>query len=183
MQNKPTITIPTEQECERLLTEVFNISESELNNARLVKTVAMRIGRDLKWLRDRGPNLSLIKAGSILSAITIGNDKDTKDGCAKLIELGYSNITEIVDQNKCPDFSEGSSVSEKEIIFIADKLVDEEELVSVVYKYDHAIEAVNNDPQKSADLKRKKTIALKIKSAIERETGKNLEELAIADND
>ncbi|OEU70769.1 MAG: metal-dependent phosphohydrolase [Desulfovibrio sp. S3730MH75] len=177
------MTIPTKQECERLLIEVFNISESELNNARLVKTVAMRIGRDLKWLRDRGPNLSLIKAGSLLSAITIASDKDAKDSCAKLIELGYSNIAEIMNANTSPDFSDGSSVSESEIIFIADKLVDEEELVSVVYKYDHAIEAVNNDPQKSADLERKKKIALKIKSAIERETGKNLEELAIADND
>ncbi|WP_235727686.1 metal-dependent phosphohydrolase [Maridesulfovibrio frigidus] len=183
MQNKTAITIPTEQECERLLTEVFNISENELNNARLVKTVAMRIGRDLKWLRDRGPNLNLIKAGSILSAITIGSNKEAKEECAKLKELGYPEIAEIADINNYLDFSDDFTVSEKGIIFIADKLVDDEELVSVVYKYDYAIENVKNDPLKVADLERKKIIALKIKSAIERETGKNLEELAIADND
>ncbi|MBI9112570.1 metal-dependent phosphohydrolase [Maridesulfovibrio ferrireducens] len=174
--------IPSEEECERLLTEVFKLPEDQLASARLVKTVALRIGRDLKWLRDSGPNISLIKAGALLCHVAGHGPNHDKLAGIKLRKLGYPEVADIADTHWELDFSEELPVSEKEIVFIATKLVEKDQIISVAYKYDFKIEAAKNNPQEVADLKRKKEIAMKIKTTIEHETEKNLEELAIAEN-
>ncbi|SMF17802.1 metal-dependent phosphohydrolase [Desulfovibrio gilichinskyi] len=174
--------IPNAEECERLLTEVFKLPADQLINAELICKVALRIGRDLKWLRDSGPYIALIRAGALLSHVAgHGPDHEQLAGAA-LRKLGYSEVATIVEAHRDLDFSGEQPVSEKEIVFIATKLVEKDQIISVAYKYDFKIEEAKDNPQEVADLKRKKEIAMKIKTALEHETEKNLEELAIADN-
>ena len=174
--------IPNAEECERLLTEVFKLPEDQLITARLINTVALRIGRDLKWLRDSGPNIALIRAAALLSHVAgHGPDHEQLAGAA-LRKLGYPEVADIVEAHWDLDFSGEQPVSEKEIVFIATKLVEKDQIISVAYKYNFKIEAAEDNPQEVTDLKRKKEIAMKIKTALERETEKNLEELAIAEN-
>ncbi len=173
--------IPTPEQCEKLLAS-HNTPETSVIHSRMVRDVARRIGRDLKWLRDRGPNLALITAGALLHDIAKGQEDHAAAGAALLREEGYPEVADIVGAHNDLEYSGKLPVTEKEIVFIADKLVKGDQMVTVIYMYDHKIEACGNDTQKAEDLMQRKETALRIKTAIEQETGKNLEELAIAED-
>ncbi|WP_415719696.1 HD domain-containing protein [Maridesulfovibrio sp.] len=173
--------IPTPEQCEGLLAS-HNTPETTVIHSRIVRDVARRIGRDLKWLRDRGPNLALISAGALLHDIAKGQEDHAAAGAAILREEGYAEVADIVAAHNDLEYSGELPVTEKEIVFIADKLVKGDQMVTVIYMYDHKIDACGNDTQKINNLKRRKETALRIKTSIEHETGKNLEELAIAED-
>ncbi|NDV28617.1 HD domain-containing protein [Desulfovibrio sp. JC010] len=173
--------IPTPDQCEQILAS-HNTPEATIIHSRMVRDVARSIGRDLKWLRDRGPNLAQITAAALLHDIAKGQADHAAAGAEILRGEGYDEVADIVAAHNDLEYSGELPVTEKEIVFIADKLVKGDQMVTVIYMYDHKIEACGNDAQKAADLKRRKKAALRIKTAIEQETGKNLEELAIAEN-
>ena len=172
--------IPTPEQCEELLAST-GTPEKTVIHSRIVRDVARRIGRDLKWLRDSGPNLALINAAALLHDIAKGESDHAAAGAAILREHGYDEVAEIVAAHNNLDYSGELPVTEKEIVFIADKLVKDDQMVTVIYMYDHKLKACADDARRTECLKKRKETALRIKSAIEQETGKNLEELAIAE--
>lgn len=174
------MTIPTPEQCEQLLASL-NVPKKTIIHSRMVRDVARRIGRDLKWLRDRGPNLALITAAALLHDIAKGQPNHAETGATILREKGYPAVADIVEAHNELEFSDTTTVTEKEIVFIADKLVKGDQMVTVVYLYDNKIKECAHDPKIVTKLEQCRTIALRIKTAIEKETGKNLEELAIAD--
>ncbi len=172
--------IPTPEQCEQLLAS-NNTPEASIIHSRIVRDVARRIGRDLKWLRDRGPNMALITAAALLHDIAKGQPDHAAAGAAIVRENGYDEVADIVAAHNAIEFSGNLPVTEKEIVFIADKLVKGDQMVTVVYMFDHKIESCTDD-KLLAKLKQSKEVALRIKTSIEQETGKNLEELAIAED-
>ena len=172
--------IPTPEQCEQLLAS-NNTPEASIIHSRIVRDVARRIGRDLKWLRDRGPNMALITAAALLHDIAKGQPDHAAAGAAIVRENGYNEVADIVAAHNDIEFSGNLPVTEKEIVFIADKLVKGDQMVTVVYMFDHKIESCTDD-KLLAKLKQSKEVALRIKTSIEQETGKNLEELAIAED-
>ncbi|MFW5499805.1 MULTISPECIES: HD domain-containing protein [unclassified Maridesulfovibrio] len=172
--------IPTPEQCEQLLAS-NKTPEASIIHSRIVRDVARRIGRDLKWLRDRGPNMALITAAALLHDIAKGQPDHAAAGAAIVRENGYNEVADIVAAHNDIEFSGNLPVTEKEIVFIADKLVKGDQMVTVVYMFDHKIESCTDD-KLLAKLKQSKEVALRIKTSIEQETGKNLEELAIAED-
>jgi putative nucleotidyltransferase with HDIG domain len=177
--NKTQMPIPTPEQCEELLAS-NNTPEAAIIHSRIVRDVARRIGRDLKWLRDRGPNLALITAAALLHDIAKGQPEHAATGAAIVRESGYDEVADIVAAHNDIEYSGNLPVTEKEIVFIADKLVKGDQMVTVVYMFDHKIESCT-DQTLLVKLKQSKEVALRIKTSIEQETGKNLEELAIAE--
>ena len=172
--------IPTKEQCEDLLLSQ-NVPEEIITHSKIVCDVARRIGRDLKWLRDRGPNIALITAAAMLHDIAKGQPDHAAAGGRYLREHGYDLIAEIVESHNKIEFSGKTPVTEKEIVFIADKLVKGDQMVTVMYIYDNKIRTCT-DEQQIAELEKYKATALRIKTSIEKETEKNLEELAIAES-
>ncbi|WP_027721114.1 HD domain-containing protein [Maridesulfovibrio zosterae] len=172
--------IPTKEQCEALLIS-HNVQEEIIIHSKIVCDVARRIGRDLKWLRDRGPNIALITAAAMLHDIAKGQPDHAAAGGKLLREQGYNLIAGIVESYNNIEFSGKTPVTEKEIVFIADKLVKGDQMVTVVYIYDNKIRSCT-DKHQIAELEKCKATALRIKTSIEKETEKNLEELAIAES-
>lgn len=173
-------SIPTQEQCEEIL-KTLNIPQEVIEHSRMVHYTAMRIGRDLKWLRDRGPNLALISAASLLHDIAKGQPGHAKAGAEILRKMGYDTVADVVEAHNDLIYTGELPVTEKEIVYIADKMVIEDQLVTVAYKFANKIEKIKNDSQAVEDLKNRKELAMRIKTSIEQETGKNLEELAIAE--
>ncbi len=174
------MNIPTPEQCEQLLASC-NVPGTTINHSRMVRDVARRIGRDLKWLRDRGPNLALITAAALLHDIAKGQPDHAAAGAEILRTAGYPAVADIVEAHNDLEFPDGGTATEKEIVFIADKLVKGDQMVTVVYIYDNKINKCADNPNLVSKLRKSKAAALRIKTAIEKETGKNLEELAIAE--
>ena len=172
--------IPTPEQCEQLLVS-NNTPEASIIHSRIVRDVARCIGRDLKWLRDRGPNMALITAAALLHDIAKGQPDHAAAGATIVREHGYDEVADIIAAHNNIEYSGDLPVTEKEIVFIADKLVKGDQMVTVVYMFDHKIESCTDD-KLLAKLKQSKEVALRIKTSIEQETGKNLEELAIAED-
>lgn len=174
-------TVPTPEQCEELLAS-NNVPEEIISHSRKVEYTALRIGRDLKWLRDRGPNIALLRAAALLHDIAKGQPNHAVAGAELLRNLGYDTVADVVEVHNDIEYEGDLPVTEKEIIFIADKLVLGDQLVTVKFIYDHKLQARKGNPEAVADLEKRRKIAMNIKKSIEHETGKNLEELAIAEN-
>lgn len=173
-------SIPTQEQCEEILNSL-NVPEDVIKHSRMVQYAAMRIGRDLKWLRDRGPNLALISAAALLHDIAKGQPGHAKAGAEIIRKMGYDTVADVIEVHNDVIYTGELPVTEKEIVYIADKMVIGDQLVTVAYKFAQKIEKRKNDPQTVTELKHRKELAMRIKTSIEQETGKNLEELAIAE--
>ncbi len=173
-------SIPNQEQCEEVLASM-NVPEHIIKHSQVVHYAAMRIGRDLKWLRDRGPNLALISAAALLHDIAKGGPDHARAGAESLRKLGYNAVADIVEVHNNLEYSGEFPVTEKEIVFIADKMVIADQMVTVAYNYTQKMEKCKNDLKAVAEIERRKEIAMRIKTSIEQETQKNLEELAIAE--
>lgn len=169
--------IPTPEQCEQLLAS-NKTPEASIIHSRIVRDVARRIGRDLKWLRDRGPNMALITAAALLHDIAKGQPDHAAAGAAIVRENGYNEVADIVAAHNDIEFSGNLPVTEKEIVFIADKLVKGDQMVTVVYMFDHKIESCTDD-KLLAKLKQSKEVALRIKTSIEQEMARILKSLPL----
>lgn len=177
----PSLDIPDPDECETMLNSTFALTEKGLAHARQVAKVAMRIGRELKWHRDHGPNLPMIYAGALLHDIAKGRPQHEREGGRMLRELGFDRIADIVEAHRDVHLEEGRSVAEKEIVYIADKLVRCDQFVSVGYRFEDKMEKYRDDPEAVAAIKRRLENAMRVKHSIEHETGKILEDLSLED--
>ncbi|WP_034631883.1 DVU_1551 family NTP transferase [Maridesulfovibrio bastinii] len=177
----PKIDIPDKDECEIILNDVCKVPEKGLAHARQVGKVAMRIGHELKWHRDHGPDLSMIYAGAILHDLAKGSPKHEQEGGRILSELGFDRIADIVAAHRDVYLKDGRSVAEKEIVYIADKLVRGSQFVSVVYRFEDKMKIFKDDAEAVSAIKRRLGNALRVKESIEHETGKILEDLSLED--
>lgn len=176
----PNNDIPDKDECENIL-KVMNVPEKGLAHARQVAKVAMRIGHELKWHRDHGPQLSMIYAGAILHDIAKGKPKHEQEGGKILSELGFERIADIVAAHRDVYLEDGLSVAEKEIVYISDKLVRGSQFVSVVYRFEDKMEIYKDDAEAVEAIKGRLANAMRVKKSIENETGKILEDLCLED--
>lgn len=177
----PNIDIPNKDECETIITKTCNLPERGLAHARQVAKVAMRIGHELKWHREHGPNLAMIYAGAILHDIAKGKPKHEQEGGKILHALGFDRVADIVVAHRDVFLEDGKNLTEKEIVYIADKLVRGDQFVSVVYRFEDKMGIYKNDPEAVKAIKGRLENALRVKASIERETGKILEDLCLED--
>lgn len=128
--------IPSTEECEILL-EIANVPQGVRTHSRTVAAVACELGRRLN---DAGYrlNLPLIKAAGLLHDIAKGEHDHAAVGASHLSD--YPEVAEIVAAHTDIIISPVLRLSEKEIIYLADKIVKEDKLVSLQSRFSWALD-------------------------------------------
>ena len=128
--------VPTESEVEAIL-EMHHVSPAVVQHSLMVARIAHALG---SALLHRGVilNLDLVRAGAMLHDLCKGRPAHAAAGAAILFSLGFPGVAAIVAAHsdlRCPWLLDESAT-----VFLADKLVRGEDLVTLADRFQPAME-------------------------------------------
>ncbi|MEA3430798.1 MAG: HD domain-containing protein [Nanoarchaeota archaeon] len=139
-----TMTIPTEEECMKLLNEY---NPKLINHSVFMKDVALKIANIIER-RGLQVNKDLLIAGALLHDIkkSSGDDKHNILGKEFVEEKGYPEVGGIIETHF---FGTNPETTEEKIVFYADKRVNPGSvLVSVQKRMDYLVDMYNIEEEK-----------------------------------
>lgn len=167
--------IPSVEECEMLL-DIANASPEVRNHSHAVASVACELAGRLNAVGGR-LNLSLIQAAGILHDIAKGEHNHAQRGAERLAD--YPEVAEIVAAHMNIEVSSAEFLTEKEIIYLADKLVKKNQLTGLQLRFSFALEKYKDDPQIKQKVLERLNNAQLIKEKIEVLLGMPLESIGL----
>jgi CTP:molybdopterin cytidylyltransferase MocA len=168
--------IPTPDECMQLMSETFQAEKKIIAHCQVVAKVALTLGKAIK---QAGGDLALdlIVAAGLLHDLARKQPDHPRIAKRILSKLGYLAVADIVGAHMDIAIEDGSPISEKEIVFLADKLVEESRIVALEPRFNTKMKQYASDPDVLSIIKGRLDNALKIKHRLERLTGKSLESI------
>ena len=155
--------IPTTAECEAILAQ-RHVPESVIRHARKVAEVAHRLANALAS-SGLDLNLELVQAAALLHDLTKGQPDHASAGASILRAMNFPRVAKIVAVHT--DLAFSSQLDESAIIYLADKLVRGDELVTVTERFRSAFDRFGNDPAALQAAQRRRDTALAIAFALE----------------
>jgi molybdenum cofactor cytidylyltransferase len=168
-----TYEIPNPEECESILREVYPVAPSIYRHCVKVASVADSLGRALS---GAGLNLDLaaIHSAALLHDLAKGQPEHETAGAGLLAEMGFGQIAGIIARHT--DWPEGARISlETQIVYLADKLVEGEEIVPLEKRYQSALQRFGENAEARANILRRRDHALSVKQEIEHLLGCTVE--------
>lgn len=168
--------IPTAAECDHLLRNHFNVSQDIMDHSRRVAEVVGMLAAAL--IEDgENPDLDMLHAAAMLHDVAKGHPHHARLGAQWLSEMGFGRIGAIVAAHTDPEPVSGHRLTEKELVFLADKLVHKDQLISLEQRFDTALERHGHIPEAHRNINKRRKTARKIASRIEQITGKKIDHL------
>jgi molybdenum cofactor cytidylyltransferase len=168
---------PTPDECEVILADISQVAPPIFGHCVKVAAVADALGRALN---AAGASLDMpaVHAAALLHDLAKGQPDHEKEGAARLTEMGFARIAGIVARHT--DLPEGSRLSlEDRVVYLADKLVEGEEIVPLEKRYQSALRRFGENGEARANILRRRDRALAVKKEIEQLTGCTLESIVM----
>jgi hypothetical protein len=163
--------IPTRDECEVILTSTYGVSEEVMSHSRLVERVARTLSQALCRAGER-LDAGIICAGALLHDIAKGRKNDI--GARILDEMGFSPVARVVAAHTDMGVEESAPVSEGEVVYIANKLVEGDRRVFLDRRFQSGTErfAGNADAPRGVGMGWKDAVA--VRDRLERRLGRSL---------
>jgi len=164
--------IPAVAECEAIMAKL-EISYTICRHSRMVAAVAEKLA---SCINRAGPKLdiSLIVAGSLLHDVAKGQPNHAQEGARLVKRLGYPKVAHIVGEHTDLALWDGASVDEAAVVYLADKLVKQDQIVSLRDKFQNSLERFAEDPAAQSAIRRRLATAQSIAKLLEQLLGTNL---------
>ncbi|WP_242975866.1 DVU_1551 family NTP transferase [Desulfosporosinus sp. FKB] len=165
--------LPSEEECY----EIAKNAETPLrviNHSKQVAALSCAIGSCLISSGCR-MNLGLIKAAALLHDLAKGKPRHAQVGASML--TNYPEVAKIVAEHTDICLNVEQTISEKEVVYLADKLVKDEQIVSLKDRFAGPLEQHQNNPDALKEIQRRYLDAEWIKTKIEKIINMPLSEL------
>lgn len=161
--------IPAREQCIQMLSD-YCTPEGVRQHCLLVAKVAVCLG---KLLNSRGYSLDIqaVEAAALLHDIARTKPHHDRTGADFLLSKGYAEIAEIVRQHMKLDPEERSRVSEVTVVYIADKYVEGDSIVSLENRFSEKIKAFYKSPAAMKSIEENYRIALALQDTMEKEIG------------
>jgi putative nucleotidyltransferase with HDIG domain len=170
--------VPTAAECEAILAGQ-SVDLSVVRHSRKVAEVAHRVASAL--LRSGLElNLELVQAGALLHDLAKGQPDHATVGASILRSMDFPQVAEIVGAHTDLGFS-SSGLDESAIVYLADKLVRGEDLVTIPQRFQSALVRFGNDPLARKAAQRRMETAKEVAFAVETRLGAPLSIVALED--
>ncbi len=168
--------IPTARECLVLMQEIFPVEKKIFDHCRTVALVALNLGKQIN--RAGGHlDLALLVAAGLLHDLARKQADHALAGEKLLSRMGYQRVAEIVGAHMHISIQDRKPVSEKEIIYLADKLVQGDRIVPFGSKHQTTMARHADNPEALDAITARLDNARTIKNRLETLTGRALEEL------
>lgn len=166
--------IPSVPECKEFLVHIFNVNENIYCHCAKVAAVANHL---CEILNERGERLDpeLVSAGAWLHDIVRTQSNHARRGAKILRMKGFHRVADVIENHPDIIIREHEKISEREIVYFADKLVYGDKLVSIEKRFDKKAERYKKEPEAVRNIEARKNRALKSKRRIEEVIGRPLE--------
>jgi putative nucleotidyltransferase with HDIG domain len=166
--------IPTVQECVALLRKKFAANNALFNHCLKVARVSLQIGKALNQSYCQF-NLDLIVAAGLLHDLAKGKPDHARVGAEILRELGYHGVADVVSVHHDIFVQDDAPLTASEIVYLADKMVNGDKLVSVETRFQEKMDRFTHDSQARAAITARLAQTLTIKKRAENILEKPLE--------
>lgn len=162
--------LPGNDACEALLA-ANGVPEAVRRHSRKVADVALSIAQALR-ASGLPISLDLTRAGSLLHDLAKGVPDHAEAGAQQLRRYGLTDVAAIVAAHH--DLSFSNDLDERAIVYLADKLVSQDQIVSLQARFQRSFERLHSQPEALEAAQRRKLVAESIARAIEIRTGRSL---------
>ncbi|WP_066633467.1 DVU_1551 family NTP transferase [Desulfolucanica intricata] len=168
-----TIDVPNEQECEAILNRQ-NVSPNVISHCRAVAALARRMAL---LLNEAGCNLrpDLAASAGLLHDLAKGQPDHAAAGAEILYRLGFPGVAEIIACHMGQGLKTGREISERELVYLADKLVHGQQVVSLAERFSGAQKRYAGEPEVLKAVLYRRQQAELIKQQVEKILGLQLE--------
>jgi putative nucleotidyltransferase with HDIG domain len=136
---------PTTEECIELLNK-FCVSSNVIKHSITVAQLANDIANKLNQV-GYNFDLALVNAASLLHDVAKGQPNHAQTGALILKRLGYDEVAEIVACHTDINLFEDGYLTEVEIVYLADKLVKEDRVVSLKERFQGTKKRFAHNPE------------------------------------
>jgi molybdenum cofactor cytidylyltransferase len=163
--------VPTNEEC-RALFEIYQVPPDRVRHSYKVADVAVAIGRALD-AAGHNVDVEVVRVASVLHDIAKGRIKHDIAGGDLLRELGFGKVADIVAVHSDLAGGDLGLPLESKVVYLADKLVGGEKLVSLEERYRHP----DFPPEAQAAVAARLKVAQFVKKEMETLIGRPLESI------
>lgn len=125
--------VPNRKECEEIWKRC-GVSEDTVRHQEAVAGCALRLGRSLR-VRGEALDLELLEAAALLHDVKKGERNHPQRAAELLDRLGYGGVAEIVSEHMDLLSIGEEKVSEKELLYLADKMVKGDQEVGLEARF------------------------------------------------
>lgn len=172
---------PTLAECEAILRRRAT-PEPAVRHGRLVSAVAWRLADSLNQA-GLGLNLELVAAAGLLHDLAKGKPDHARCGANILRRLGYPQAAAIVAVHGDIVLEDESPLDEAAVVYLADKLVQGDRIVSVDERFRPALQRFAADEAVLSLVEKRRSTAQKISAKAERLLGAALETVCLPEQE
>ena len=166
--------IPTEQECQVLWSQ-YQVPERVADHSRMVAQVARLLGVLLKRA-GMHLDLDLLVSGGLLHDLAKGQPDHALEGGRILAESGCPGVARVVASHMDLIYRK-KAIDEAALVYLADKLVNGDELVSCEKRFAKGMKRFANHPEILNTVRNRRNIARRIQGDVEAALGQPLEQI------
>ncbi len=165
--------VPSRDEAKTILDSVHKRETEVCTHSKAVAKLALRLSTELGRVGN-GLDLDLVYAAGLLHDLAKGEHNHAQKGGQVLKEMGYPLVAKIVIEHMDIAIVEDGPVSESEVVYLADKLVQGDQVVSLKERFRTGRERFAHDSDIREAVENRLEIAIRIQERIEKTIGKNL---------
>lgn len=136
-------SIPDYEQCIEIY-KFVNLPENIIKHCEAVSNIALKLAEKL-IVKKYDINPKLVKAAALLHDIKRGEKDHEQIGAKLLMDMGFKEVSEIVlEHMELAEYKVKNPI-EKYIVYLADKLVMEDRLVTIKERYSEKLNNANND--------------------------------------
>ena len=158
--------LPSEAECLAMLAFRFGETDAMIQHAKTVAGLARRIATKLNTA-GYSIDVELVTACGYLHDIGKGIKGHAQFGADMLVRFGYPLIAEIVATHMDLEFTELDDITEKEVLFLADKKISGTRIMPLDERLSAKLTQFADNPDGSAAVKTRLGNAMKIEQGID----------------
>lgn len=168
--------IPSAAECRALMTQRLSGPERVFDHCRAVAGVALRIGKALNAAGCR-LDLGLIVSAALVHDLAREKSNHASEGARILREMEFPLLADIVEVHMDLSITDGVPITEAEVVFLADKLIQGHHRVDLSERFQSKLTKYGGDPVIHDRILSRKKNAFKVKNRVEAFLSKQIVEL------
>ena len=172
--------VPTEAECDVIMNVIYPMSLPVRRHCVKVAEVAMVIGSRLQQ-RGQKMDMEMIRAAAMLHDVAKGMPNHDKEADRMLHDMGFGKVGDLVAEHTDLRYADSQTTIEEKIVYLADKFVDDDNVVSLDKRYRTRDRRFAVTPEIEAKILQRKARALRVKRKLEQILGYALDVKIFAD--
>jgi len=162
--------VPTEAECDVIMNVIYPMPQSIRRHCLKVAEVATVIGSRLLQCGQK-IDMAMIRAAALLHDLAKGMPDHDMEAHRMLHDMGFGKVGDLIAQHTDLRSMDNQTTLEEKIVYIADKFVDDDNVVSLDERYRTRNRRFAVTPEIEAKILRRKARALKVKRDLEQILG------------